>query len=153
MELDLVREELNKYDDVIKSLIALRMSLIPIVTDIKIKNNLSLFQSKREDEIYNKIEKFSLENGVNKELVKNIYKLIISDALRIEEIISKNEEESIINKNYDNLKNNIIKENFEKLDNILSKEIPDIINNIQKEKEKLNLTEIATLYYNHKLNE
>ena len=66
MELDLVRKQLNNYDDAIKCLVALRMSLIPIVADIKIKNNLPLFQAKREDEIYNKIEAFSLENGVNR---------------------------------------------------------------------------------------
>lgn len=153
MELDLVRKELNKYDDTIKILVALRMSLIPIVADIKIKNNLPLFQAKREAEIYNKIEKFALENGVNKELVKDIYKLIISDAMRIEEKISKNEEESIINKNKEELNNDIIKENFQRLDSILSKEIPDIIANILKEKENLNLTEIATLYYNQKIKE
>ena len=153
MELDLVRKELNNYDDTIKILVALRMSLIPIVADIKIKNNLPLFQAKREAEIYNKIEKFALENGVNKELVKDIYKLIISDAMRIEETISKNEEESIINKNKEELNNDIIKENFQRLDSILSKEIPDIIANILKEKENLNLTEIATLYYNQKIKE
>ena len=153
MELDLVRKELNKYDDTIKILVALRMSLIPIVADIKIKNNLPLFQAKREAEIYNKIEKFALENGVNKELVKDIYKLIISDAMRIEETISKNEEESILNKNKEEINNDIIKENFQRLDSILSKEIPDIIANILKEKENLNLTEIATLYYNQKIKE
>ena len=151
--MDLVRKELNKYDDTIKILVALRMSLIPIVADIKIKNNLPLFQAKREAEIYNKIEKFALENGVNKELVKNIYKLIISDAMRIEETISKNEEESILNKNKEEINNDIIKENFQRLDSILSKEIPDIIANILKEKENLNLTEIATLYYNQKIKE
>ncbi len=153
MELDLVRKELNNYDDTIKILVALRMSLIPIVADIKIKNNLPLFQAKREAEIYNKIEKFALENGVNKELVKDIYKLIISDAMRIEETISKNEEESIINNNKEELNNDIIKENFQRLDSILSKEIPGIIANILKEKENLNLTEIATLYYNQKIKE
>lgn len=151
MELDLVRKQLNNYDDAIKCLVALRMSLIPIVADIKIKNNLPLFQAKREDEIYNKIEAFSLENGVNKYLVKNIYKLIISDAMRIEEAISENEDESIINKNKDELSNDI-KENFQRLDNILSKDIPDIIANILKETEILNLTEISTLYYNQKIN-
>ena len=151
MELDLVRKQLNNYDDAIKCLVALRMSLIPIVADIKIKNNLPLFQAKREDEIYNKIEAFSLENGVNKDLVKNIYKLIISDAMRIEEAISENEDESIINKNKDGLSNDI-KENFQRLDNILSKDIPDIIANILKETENLNLTEISTLYYNQKIN-
>ena len=69
----------------------------------------------------------------------------------IEEAISENEDESIINKNKDELSNDI-KENFQRLDNILSKDIPDIIANILKETENLNLTEISTLYYNQKIN-
>ena len=77
MELDNVRKELNNYDNMIKNMITLRMSLIPIVADIKVKNNLPLFQGKREEEIYNNIEKFAFKNGVDDQLIKNIYKLII----------------------------------------------------------------------------
>ena len=43
MELELVRKELNYYDELIKNIINLRMALIPIVVDVKIKNNLPLF--------------------------------------------------------------------------------------------------------------
>ena len=155
MELDLVRKELNMYDDAIKNLIALRMSLIPIVADIKIKNNLPLFQGKREEEIYNKIEVFSNKNGVNPNLVKDIYKLIISDALRIEEDIAQNQKKSIINKEIDESKVEGLRKSFEKLDNILNQDLPDIISEIVNfsDTNDLNLTKKSTLYYNKKINE
>lgn len=154
MELDLVRKELNKYDDAIKNLIALRMSLIPIVADVKMKNDLPLFQGKREEEIYKKIEVFANENGVNPDLLKDIYKLIIADALQIEESIVKNPENSIINKEIDESKFEGLKKKFEKLDNILNVDIPNTISEIIKfaETENLNLTDKATLYYNNKIN-
>ena len=148
MKLDLIRKELDMYDNIIKNMITLRMSLIPIVADIKMKNNLPIFQSKREDEIYINIEKFSNENGVESELITKIYKLIISNAIKIEEQYMKKPENFNINKSIEK----DIKEEFEKLDNILLKEIPQIINNIKsfKNLSHLNLTEKSTIYYNNK---
>ena len=148
MKLDLIRKELDMYDNIIKNMITLRMSLIPIVADIKMKNNLPIFQSKREDEIYINIEKLSNENGVESELITKIYKLIISNAIKIEEQYMKKPENFNINKSIEK----DIKEEFEKLDNILLKEIPQIINNIKsfKNLSHLNLTEKSTIYYNNK---
>ena len=154
MELDLVRKELNKYDDAIKNLIALRMSLIPIVADIKIKNNLPLFQGKREEEIYKKIEIFAKKKGVSENLVKDIYKLIIANALEIEENISQEPEKAIMNSKIDVTQMDELKEKFEKLDTILTQEIPDVITEISNSSELkgLSLTDKATLYYNEKIN-
>ena len=148
MKLDLIRKELDMYDNIIKNMITLRMSLIPIVADIKMKNNLPIFQSKREDEIYINIEKLSNENGVESELITKIYKLIISNAIKIEEQYIEKPENFNINKSIEK----DIKEEFEKLDNILLKEIPQIINNIKsfKNLSHLNLTEKSTIYYNDK---
>lgn len=154
MELDLVRKELNKYDDAIKNLIALRMSLIPIVADIKIKNNLPLFQGKREEEIYKKIENFAKEKGVSENLVKEIYKLIIANALEIEEKISEEPNTAIVNRGIDVTQIDEIKKKFEKLDTILTQEIPNTIAEIlnSSELKDLSLTDKATLYYNEKIN-
>lgn len=154
MELDLVRKELNKYDDAIKNLIALRMSLIPIVADIKIKNNLPLFQGKREEEIYKKIENFAKEKGVSENLVKQIYKLIIANALEIEEKISEEPNTAIVNRGIDVTQIDEIKKKFEKLDTILTQEIPNTIAEISNSSElkDLSLTDKATLYYNEKIN-
>ena len=64
MELDLIRKEINNYDNLIKNMLNFRMSLIPIVADIKVKNNIPFYQGKREEEIYKKIETFSNEMGL-----------------------------------------------------------------------------------------
>ena len=154
MELDLVRKELNKYDDAIKNLIALRMSLIPIVADIKIKNSLPLFQGKREEEIYKKIENFAKEKGVSENLVKEIYKLIIANALEIEEKISEEPNSALMNRGIDVTQIDEIKKKFEKLDTILTQEIPNTIAEISNSSElkDLSLTDKATLYYNEKIN-
>lgn len=152
MELDSVRKELNKYDNIIKNMICLRMALIPIVADIKIKNNLPLFQGKREEEIYNKLDEFAKENGVDSNLLRDIYKLIISNALSIEENIASSKEKSIINEKIDESKINKVQGLFQKLDDIIESEIPEILSNINEvcKKENLNLNEIATIYYNKK---
>ena len=154
MELDLVRRELNMYDEAIKNLITLRMSLIPIVADIKIKNDLPLFQGKREEEIYNKIEIFAKENGVSAQLVKDIYKLIIANALQIEESIVDDQKNSIINKEIKDFEIVELENEFKKLDSILSKDIPNILEKIKNtmNSDNLKLIEKGTLYYNKKIN-
>lgn len=153
MELDNVRYELDKFDNIIKNMIVLRMSLIPIVTDIKIKNGLPLFQAKREEAMYKKIEEFTFKNGISTELVVNVYKQIIAGALDIEHNISDGKTESILNSNSNCINNNLINE-FEKLDNLLINEIPNILNNITNiaKENNLNLNEISSLYYNNKIN-
>lgn len=153
MKLDIIRENLNSYDEAIKRLITLRMSLIPLVADTKIENNLPLFQAKREEEIYTKIENFATENGVDKELLKSIYQLIIANALKIEHEIVNDPDSMVIKKDIDVSNLNNITENFKKLDNILKNEIPEIISNIinAEELKDYNLTQKSTLYYNEKI--
>ena len=153
MKLDKIREILNSYDEAIKRLITLRMSIIPLVAYTKMENNLPLFQPKREEEIYKKIEEFSNENGVDKELLKNIYKLIISNALKIEEEISDNPNNTVVAEDIDILKLDNITKGFKELDSILNDEIPKIISNIVNDEnlKNYNLTQKATLYYNKKI--
>ena len=114
MNLDLVRKQLDIYDNIIKNMLTLRMSLIPLVAEIKMENNFPLHQSKREDEIYHNIEIFSKENGIDKDLVKNIYKLMISNALKIEEEFVNNPNDTILNKKTDYSNSESIKEYFQK---------------------------------------
>ncbi len=159
MELDLIRKELNYYDNIIKTMITLRMSLIPIVATIKIKNEMPLFQGDRENEIYKGIEEFAEKSGVNSDLVKNIYQLIMTDALKMQEGMAENlkmqedmaedlksseKDEKI---DFSNLEP--MKKSFEKLDTIIEKDIPEIMLDIMKECElkDLNLTQVATWYY------
>ena len=152
MELDGVRKELNKYDAMIKNLITLRMSLIPIVADIKIKNDLPLYQGKREEEIYRNIAIFAEKNGVDGELVKQIYQLMIANALKREEEIAEKSGETVLSQEIDLKNYEKIKQEFQKLDELFEKQIPEILEKITKEceKENINLSQIATIYYNQK---
>ena len=127
MELDEVRKELNHYDNMIKNMLNLRMALIPIVADIKIKNNMPFFQGKREEEIYKNIEIFAEKNGIDSNLVKEIYQLIIANAIKLEEAISEDSTKSIMNHKIDFSKLENCKKEFEKLDMLIEKEIPKII--------------------------
>lgn len=151
MELDLVRKHLDFYDDVIKNMISLRMSFMPIVAHIKIKNNMPLFQEKRENEIYESMDIFAEKSGVDSDLIKDIYRLIMTNALKLQESII--EEETEIKKNGDFSNLEPIKKNFEKLDAILEKELPEIMLDIRKECDlkNINLTQVATWYYQDKI--
>ena len=153
MKLEKIREILNSYDETIKRLITLRMSLIPLVVEAKIENNLPLFQPKREEQIYKGIEEFSKKNGIDEELLKNIYKLIIANALKIEEEIANNPNNTVLKNNLDELKLDNVTENLKELDHLLNNEIPKIISNVINDEnlKEYNLTQKSTLYYNKKL--
>ncbi len=153
MELDLVRKKLDYFDDMIKTMITLRMSLIPIVATIKVKNKMPLFQGNRENEIYKGIEEFAEKSGVDSDLVKNIYKLIMTDALKIQEKMAEDLKLSEKDEKIDFSKLEPMKKKFEKIDTIIEKNIPEIILDIMKECESkdLNLTQVATWYYDEKI--
>ncbi|MCL2439384.1 MAG: chorismate mutase [Alphaproteobacteria bacterium] len=85
MPLEKIRAELDLIDNVIADMLALRMSVIPVVAYIKKKNDLPLHQPGREKVIYDRLEAFGAANGISPELLKDIYKRIIVEALQIEE--------------------------------------------------------------------
>lgn len=150
MELDQIRNELNVFDNILKNMITLRMSLIPIVTKIKVDNNLPFYQGKREEAIYNSIAAFAEKNGADENLLKEIYRQIIGSALNMEKKMAENNAVSIP-ENKEAVMD--LKSDFEKLDNIIEKEIPQIINDITKKSKSynLNLSEISTAYYKNKI--
>ncbi len=151
MELDLVRRHLDFYDDVIKNMISLRMAFMPIVADIKRKNNMPLFQEKRENQIYESMDTFAEKSGVDSNLIKDIYRLIMTNALKIQESIVEEKAEIKKNGDFSNLES--LKKNFEKLDIIIEKELPEIMLDIWKEcdSKNINLTQAATWYYQDKI--
>ncbi len=148
MELDAIRKKINMYDEIIQNLIVLRMSLIPVVADIKDKNHLPIHQEKREKEIYQKLENFSVENGLNPKMLKQIYKIIISNAIELEEKIQ--EKKIILYQEKNGLENR--KEYFQSLEKILLEEIPSLLKKIKESSFDLTLRDNATLYYNKELN-
>lgn len=84
MDLNVLREYLDVLDRSIRYILAKRMSIISLVAEYKIENNLPVRQPQREKEMFEEMRKFSDEVGLNPELIVNIYKLIIEDAVRME---------------------------------------------------------------------
>ena len=84
MDLEQVRNEIDKIDSEIRKLLASRMSLIPIVAKIKIEKGIKMHQPRREEEIYNRIREFAKEAKIDEELLVEIYRLIIKKSLEIE---------------------------------------------------------------------
>lgn len=148
MDLKPVREEIDKIDNVIKNLLVLRMSLIPIVTKIKIENGIALHQPGREKEICDNIEEFARETGINSKLVIEIYKLIMSEAVSMEESQSccntKDKEKEIVQ-----VDDKIMQE-YDKLNKIIESDIPQAINNITKLSDE-KLSNILTGIYERRL--
>ena len=103
--------------------------------------------------MYANISKFAKENGVSEELVTQIYKQIIANALEIEHSLSENSTESVLSRNIDEELLEKLRDKFYKLDDILENEIPSLIEQIKDiSLDSKNLTDKATLYYNSKLN-
>jgi len=84
LELQVIRKYLDQLDTTLRYIILQRMSIIPLVAETKLENNIPVFQPEREEEIYNALQSFSLSSGLNPELLTDVYKSIIKDAHRIE---------------------------------------------------------------------
>ncbi|MGE5329711.1 MAG: chorismate mutase [Deltaproteobacteria bacterium] len=84
MELQDIRKYLDQFDTALRYILLQRMAIIPLVAEIKLKNNIPMFQPKREEEIFNALKEFSLDTGLKPELLTDMYKIIIKDAHRIE---------------------------------------------------------------------
>ena len=79
-----VRKKIDQIDAEILKLIKQRLSFLPEIVEYKKKHNLAVFQEKREQMIYANLQKISEELGVNYELVKNVWGLLIQESHRIE---------------------------------------------------------------------
>lgn len=154
----LYTNQCNGNEAMIKSIYYNQKYLIETLENLGIKTKKTpigiIPESNREEEIYKKIENFAKEKGVSENLVKQIYKLIIANALEIEEKISEEPNTAIMNREIDVTQIEEIKKKFEKLDTILTQEIPNTIAEISNSSElkDLSLTDKATLYYNEKIN-
>ena len=72
MELQKIREKLDKIDRSINYLIFLRTSAAVLVGETKKEQDLPIFQPKREKEIYQRQKVFAEERGINEQLLIQI---------------------------------------------------------------------------------
>lgn len=89
MNLEEIREEIDKIDDELLDLIQKRTSLISKVADYKIKENVSIEDSERRKQIISSKRKKAEELDVNPDLIEKIYTLLINESCEIQEKIMK----------------------------------------------------------------
>jgi chorismate mutase-like protein len=90
MELEEIREKIDKLDSELLSLLAKRQSLVSDVADYKIKNNLPIYHPQREQEIIEAKKKLGKEYGLRAKYVEKIFKTMIEESKYLQkEIIEK----------------------------------------------------------------
>lgn len=84
MELDIIRKELDKLGQSLDYIILLRLSLAILVGEVKEEQHLPIYQSAREEKIYNFQKSFAEQTGADSESLVNIFRELIASAIRIE---------------------------------------------------------------------
>ncbi len=85
-----LRRHIDRIDTVIITALAERMSLIPDVAEYKIKNNVPIFDEKREVEIMDKLKKIAAQHGLDGSFVEEIFLSCFNESKRIQnDIINK----------------------------------------------------------------
>ncbi len=150
MPLKKVRDKLDQYDNVIQNMLTLRLSVIPIVADIKKENNMEIVHQDRESKMYSKMDKFALEHGISSELLKKLYKEIISEAVSIEYDFINNSF-NVPSLNDDDMLQ--LTSCMDKINNIFDVEFSENLNQLDKLAKKYNTTlyDLASIYHNNKL--
>ncbi len=150
MPLKKVRDKLDQYDNIIQNMLTLRLSVIPTVADIKKENNMEIVHQDRESKMYSKMDKFASEHGISSELLKKLYKEIISEAVSIEYDFMKNGFNTPSINEDDMLELNSC---MDRISDIFSMEFSENLNKLDKLAKKYNTTlyDLASIYHNNKL--
>ena len=74
MELDIIRKELDKLGQSLDYIILLRLSLAILVGEVKEEQQLPIYQSAREEKIYNSQKSFAEQTGADSESLVNIFR-------------------------------------------------------------------------------
>lgn len=81
------RARIDALDDKIVDLLAERMDVVREVGIIKARNNITLIQSDRVNEVRERCAERGAKKGLNPELVRRIYNEIIDEAHQMEQLI------------------------------------------------------------------
>lgn len=80
MNLDLFRREIDQIDRQIVALLKKRFDIVSKIGQLKKKQKTGITDRLREKEIRRKLQESALKLGVQNELVRNIFRIIISYA-------------------------------------------------------------------------
>ena len=83
MDLEDYRKRIDDIDSQIIELLARRLQIVKEVRNLKLKNNMPLYDERREFEILASVEELSREYGLDSEYVLEIFKRILSESHRI----------------------------------------------------------------------
>lgn len=78
--LDNLRERIDALDRELARILAERSRLIPKVVEAKLEQNLPIFQPEREARQYEKFATIAAEFGIDPDLVRKIFELIIEQS-------------------------------------------------------------------------
>lgn len=84
--LNKLREEINKIDERLLSLIAERIKVVQRVGEYKVKNNLPVKDTTREEELIRKLNKKGEELGISNGIVEEIWRKLFEISYRVEKI-------------------------------------------------------------------
>ena len=79
------RKEIDEVNSKIMNLLAKRKEIVKKVGEYKKKRNIPICDTKREQDIYKRLEELAEDKGLDKEFVKNLFELIIKQAKKDEE--------------------------------------------------------------------
>ncbi|MEI6191072.1 MAG: chorismate mutase [bacterium] len=85
LDIQELRQNIDRLDQEMLSVLARRMALIPKVAEYKKLNNVQRYQPGREKAVIESRRAIAEELNINPDLAEKIMKLIIEDAHRIEE--------------------------------------------------------------------
>ena len=80
------REKIDQIDGQILDLLALRIKVVEIISEIKKANNLPNYQPEREKVVIENIKRRAIELGLPEEYVLNIYGLILDQSKKSQDI-------------------------------------------------------------------
>lgn len=79
-----IRRHIDRADIVIITALAERMSLMPDIAEYKKKNDIPIFDEKREVEIMNSLKKIARQNGLDESFVEEVFLSIFNESKRIQ---------------------------------------------------------------------
>ena len=81
------RARIDALDDQIIDLLAERMDIVREVAHVKAEQNLNVVQEGRVNEVRERCAERGMKKGLNPEMVRHIYTMIIDEAHQMEQLI------------------------------------------------------------------
>ena len=92
LNLDKIREEIDKCDSDLINIISKRYDLVLQVIQYKIDKGMEIYQPQREKEVIEKLRNLANQKNINSDLIENIIKLIMEESKRVQKgILSSNQ--------------------------------------------------------------